>query len=788
MAQNEVKIKVRPQKVGEQPEALEKQLARLKATKLQFKIDAKTEQLNEVNSKIDQIQSNIQKKTALGIDDTELEEAKAELEALKEQKVSLEIDVNDAELKQAKEMEKSLNTTAEVQIKTLGEIADSSDFMNMGQGFTQTKQGLSDIKNGIEEVQQAGMQTQQNIEFLRLNEDKLGGKSAVDTYREISDIVKKMPGDDNTMRSVLSTAQALGNNLDPTEMENAATTMSDYMAGSATMGKQALESQQDIMKYLLDGNTAELEKGSIVSSQVDKLKEATTFQERQVAMQEVLNDLGYGGIGNAETLINKQAEWEGMMYNAKSNLSTMWIPFEQGMIDAFVSFDEKQGGIASMAIALADMAGGPLIDIGLGLGQIGTGLDGMIRGFDILKKSKVGQFFGNLKTKIVDAGGSIKNGFKNALSSASTYIKTSFIPSVKSAALTIKTTFVEAFSKLTTYLKTSVIPALKNAGIWLLETGKRALIGGYNALKSAGMWLIEKASLIASTIATKAMAVAQGLLNIVMSMNPIFLVVIALMALIAALTWAYYNVDWFREMVDNAFATLVNLATTLWNFVKPIIDMIAGAFNSFTESLGLNKEDWVQTILAFILFLPTLPMQLGIILLNAIANLLGFKGNFVQHMMDSAKQAVDGFLKNFTLENVLKTCLDSAVNMIMSHPLVQTFVWLGEQASNAFSRIGLNQGSPGNIYHAMKDELDWTREMVNKDKLPEDTGKLGSNLSSSFNPSLDTSNLSINQSGSKGFNLTINIESVDSKDRINQIVKAVEEAMNFDNETAGRGV
>ena len=32
-------------------------------------------------------------------------------------------------------------------------------------------------------------------------------------------------------------------------MKAATATMADYMQGSATMGKQALESQQDIMKY-----------------------------------------------------------------------------------------------------------------------------------------------------------------------------------------------------------------------------------------------------------------------------------------------------------------------------------------------------------------------------------------------------------------------------------------------------------------------------------------------------------------------------------------------------------
>ena len=144
------------------------------------------------------------------------------------------------------------------------------------------------------------------------------------------------------------------------------------------MGKQALESQQDIMKYLLDGNTAELERGSIVSSQVDKLKEATTFQERQAAMQEVLNDLGYGGIAGLDTTINKQAEWEGMMYNAQDALSSMWLPLEKGAMDYIINLDEGTGHLLSMGAIATQVLGGPLIDVFLGLDPLYMGNEGKL--------------------------------------------------------------------------------------------------------------------------------------------------------------------------------------------------------------------------------------------------------------------------------------------------------------------------------------------------------------------------------------------------------------------------
>jgi hypothetical protein len=145
-------------------------------------------------------------------------------------------------------------------------------------------------------------------------------------------------------------------------MKAAAGTMADYMSGAATMGKQALESQQDIMKYLLDGNTAELERGSIVSSQVDKLKEATTFQERQAAMQEVLNQLGYGGISQQDTMLNKQAEWEGMLYNSKDALSSMWLGAEKGAMDYILKLNDASNGLVGMGLVAGQMVAGPLVD------------------------------------------------------------------------------------------------------------------------------------------------------------------------------------------------------------------------------------------------------------------------------------------------------------------------------------------------------------------------------------------------------------------------------------------
>lgn len=215
------------------------------------------------------------------------------------------------------------------------------------------------------------------------------------------------------------------------------------------------------------------------------------------------------------------------------------------------------------------------------------------------------------------------------------------------------------------------------------------------------------------------LSAAQGVLNAVMSMNPIMLVVIALVALAAALIWAYYNVDWFRQMVDNAWQTLQK-------FGHMIVSNISNAVNTF--------------------------------------------GKVVQG-----------------IPQALQACLDWAYNLIMSHPIVQAIIWLGDKLAWGFSALGLGQGSPGKIFEAMNNELDWTEDAIYKSSLNDAGASLGANIGQGFNPNLATGNSTV-MGGASGNNITINIDSVDNEERIQQIVNAVEEALKFDNLKAGRSV
>lgn len=525
-------------------------------------------------------------KVAADVDDEQVKELEDLLNSLADKVVGFEVAVDDDGLDAAGEKEESLNGSAEFVID-VDDAAVQQAMSNLSDGVGKAKQGVLDLKNALQEVEQAGMQSEQNQAFLQMN---LGADEAKQTWKDISDIVASMPGDDNTMRSVLSTAQALGNNLSPSEMKDATATMADYMAGSATMGKQSLESQQDIMKYLLDGNTAELERGSIVSSQVDKLKEANTFQERQIAMQEVLNDLGYGGIAQQDTMLNKQAEWEGMLYNSQDALSSMWLGAEKGAMDYVLQLNDATNGLVGMGIVAGSVAGGPIIDTVSGLGQMAMGMQ-----------------------------------------------------------------------------------AIKNLGMiqWLSQ------LNIVTKLSAAANWLLSG---------------AQAVLNAIMAMNPIILVVIALIALAAALIWAYQNVDWFRAMVDNAWQSIVTFGQQLYSFISGALQ---GLVNAIT-AVGAWLVSRVQASFSAIWSIISAAMGLwnqATAKAREIANLIGqaFQGvrGTVQSAFNGVTNAITAPFMN--AYNTLKPIIDNikgAWDMLMG---------IGGSAGIVTGSAGISMGSVSGI-------------------------------------------------------------------------------------------
>jgi len=435
---------------------------------------------------------------------------------------------------------------------------------------------------------------------------------------------------------------------------------------------------------------------------------------------------------------------------------------------------------------------------------------------------------------LIGQAGSFATGINSLITLTKTFRELEIVQSItaklgglRTALTNVATSARTAMTGIISFaqsLLTTDTTAIKNAVMGLAQLAKNVLLAGYNALKSAAMWAVEKGAMIASTIAEYAAAAAQWALNVAMSANPIGILIIAIVALIAILGYLYFNNEQVRAAIDGLGQTFMQVGQIIYNSivnaVNLVITTLQGLWNYIVtlggllpESVNITGNQIIDGILAVMMFIMTLPAQLAMVFVNMIAQALGFGNNFTQTLINGAVRAVSGFIGRIQngvaqfasaingIKTALQSCLDWAYNMVMNHPLVQALQWLGSQAAAAFSILGLGQGSPGKIYHALENELNWSEEMVGKSSLPSSTAKLGQSMADNFSPdfSFDANvngfaNGSIDRvlqvmaSGQHG-DIIINIEGdVDSDRRVNQIIDVVRRELNWDNTTAGRTI
>lgn len=101
------------------------------------------------------------------------------------------------------------------------------------------------------------------------------------------------------------------------------------------------------------------------------------------------------------------------------------------------------------------------------------------------------------------------------------------------------------------------------------------LITGAN-VRARVATLAATAATIAGSVAAKAAAVAQGALNLVLAANPIGLIVVALVALVAGLIYAYKHSETFRNIVDGAFNAVKGVVIPVVNAIIDIVRVVAG--------------------------------------------------------------------------------------------------------------------------------------------------------------------------------------------------------------------
>lgn len=95
--------------------------------------------------------------------------------------------------------------------------------------------------------------------------------------------------------------------------------------------------------------------------------------------------------------------------------------------------------------------------------------------------------------------------------------------------------------------------------------------------------IAQKVAMLAARAAAVAMAVAQRILNAVMRMNPIGLIITALIALGAGLVLLYKKSETFRRIVNGAFAGVKAAGKMLWNGLKAVFKGIAKVITTYVR-------------------------------------------------------------------------------------------------------------------------------------------------------------------------------------------------------------
>lgn len=149
---------------------------------------------------------------------------------------------------------------------------------------------------------------------------------------------------------------------------------------------------------------------------------------------------------------------------------------------------------------------------------------------------------------------------------------------------------------LTNAIGSYLIPALKttigygrSAFAWVKENQAWLLpfAAGIGAIATA----IGVYNAVTKTVAlvTRGWAIAQGILNTVMALNPFVLVAMLIIGLGAALVVAYKKSETFRNIVQGAFKAVGDAAMWLWNnAIKPAFDFIMRYGRIFATVLALT--------------------------------------------------------------------------------------------------------------------------------------------------------------------------------------------------------
>jgi len=197
---------------------------------------------------------------------------------------------------------------------------------------------------------------------------------------------------------------------------------------------------------------------------------------------------------------------------------------------------------------------------------------------------KLQEFGGFINAEVLprlkDFGGFLKDEVVPRVLEFGNFLTTKVVPAVAGFSTNLATSLAPAVRDVFGFFKTEVIPRLKDFGAFLGNDVLPKVGELATSLSKNKDFLIPFAATIVTIIAAlKAWAIVQAVLNVVLSANPLGLIIIAIAALVAGVIWAFKNVGWFHDALVGAFQGIQAAAQFFAPLVKAAIDVVIGVFS-----------------------------------------------------------------------------------------------------------------------------------------------------------------------------------------------------------------
>lgn len=210
---------------------------------------------------------------------------------------------------------------------------------------------------------------------------------------------------------------------------------------------------------------------------------------------------------------------------------------------------------------------------------------------------------------------------------------------------------------------TKALDGAKAVGNFALNLGKASVEFAKSEVQagiSATKFIAHKVATMASTLATTAMSAAQAALNLVMSLNPITLIIIGITALVAALVVLWNKCEWFRNLCYSMFEGLKQAWNTTVEFFKSCWDWFTGLWKSAVEGI---KNFWNTTCEFFKTIWQGICNTISSIW-NSIVNSIKTIWNGFKNIFESVGNAIKSIWNGLT--GSISSIWDNVVNGVKS--------------------------------------------------------------------------------------------------------------------------